>query len=262
MKSVFNFVFAGSIALGELMVWIGLWGQSSWFLLLMSILVPVILLACILTAEFILVILGYEGSSHFTGPSYKESIRGIAGCFLFAAVVIAGVPFLGRYMAAKIPSPVLEMSVTEAKASLQKSIADWTSKQEKIALTAAKFDEDRQSLASRIRSMGFSSTADIGKTPSHRKIAEEYAELQSQIATLRKRESGYKTAIEEVRSSLRRLDRQEALETAGISTVELEQLARTVAETDERLENSSKSGEKSPVEIEIWLKEALTPGSN
>jgi predicted transposase YdaD len=165
-------------------------------------------------------------------------------------------------MAAKTPSPVLEMSVTEAKASLQKSIADWISKQEKISLTAAKFEEDRQSLASRIRSMGFTSTADISKTPSHRKIAEEYAELQSQIATLRKRESGYKTAIEEVRSSLRRLERQEALETAGISTVELEQLARTVAETDERLENSSKSGEKSPVEIEIWLKEALTPGSN
>lgn len=259
MKALFNLAFPASLALGEVAVWVAFSNQSLWFRLALSVAVPVLLLACILVADFVLVFLGLEGGSGLAGAGQKEVIRNIAGCGLFAGVTVVGAPLASNLLATKPHVPSLAGGIAETRASLLKSLDDWSGRLEKISLTASKFEEDRKSLASRIRGMGFASANDIDKTPAHRKVAEEFAELQSQIQTLRKREAGYKAAIEDVRSSLRRLERQEALESAGISPEELERMAQTVAETNERLEAGAKTGEKSQTQVELWLREALDP---
>ena len=284
MKALFRLAFAGVLALGIGAVWVFGWNQALWAKLLFTALTPVLLLACILAAEFVLIFFGYEGSSGLSGAGHKEAVRGLAGCGLFTVAALACIPWLkqpGTIDSAAGPMTadaaknwlkengygessggLLTAKAADARALLQKSVDEWSGKLEKITLVSAKFDEDSSALAAKIMSMGFSSTADIDKSPAHRKIAEEYAELQSQVELLRKRKTGYKAAIEEARSALRRMERQEALETAGVSSSEIQKLAGTVAELDERLESSAKGTEKSRAQVEIWLREALNPGTN
>jgi hypothetical protein len=258
LQHLFKLAFTVSLISSELAI-LALENWPGWSKFILVIIVPILLIASILLAEFVMITAGYEGKTSLTGPGYKEKVRGVAGCGLFMFIFIACYPLINS-KAPQIQSiNLINGSSEDTKSRLEAILVDWRAKLEKISITCAKFEEDRNVLTEKLKANAVATSKDIDKSPIKKRIADEFVELQQQIISLKKRQMAYKEAVEEVQSGIRRLERQQSLESSGFNESELEKLSLTAAELEDRLSNYGNNSERSSVQIDLWLKEALDP---
>lgn len=118
---------------------------------------------------------------------------------------------------------------------LPDQLRHWRRAKQELGLALERFQRDKAGVIERLRAFGIRSASDLKEDATARLYAEELLEVERQIAALRSKGGVYETAIVQIESSLRRLERRRLLKNVGITEDELNELSQSVLELEERL---------------------------
>ena len=118
-------------------------------------------------------------------------------------------------------------------------IRDWQSRQGATQRILAKLEQDKQELVAKLRQVGIRSSADLKGKPTAIVHADELHEVAKQIAATKRKLEEREEDIIRMESAVRRLERLRLLKEVGESEEEAAELARTIADLDDKLSRAS-----------------------
>lgn len=111
----------------------------------------------------------------------------------------------------------------------------WKARKAEAQRVLGDFRRDRETLVEELRELGVHSSADLRSIPAARPLAEELAEITSQIHSQEREVQRLDLVLSETESSLRRIERQNTIQATGLASDDEDHLSRSKVELNERL---------------------------